>query len=72
MSVPELPPLTLPIVPWVDPVIDSLGFDPRSTYVETFWLGILGPSTTLLLRRIAGESVQSVEMVPELIIRGSA
>ena len=44
---------TLPIRPWPDPVIDALGFDPRSPYVEQFWLGILGPSTTLLLRRIA-------------------
>ena len=30
-----------------------LGHDPRSTYVERFWLGILGPSTTWLLRRLA-------------------
>ena len=27
--------------------------DPRSAYVETFWLPLLGPSTTLLLRRLA-------------------
>ncbi|HET7487715.1 MAG TPA: hypothetical protein VFJ85_07275 [Acidimicrobiales bacterium] len=43
---------TLAIRPWPDPVIDSLGHDPRSHYVETFWLGILGPSTTWLLRRL--------------------
>jgi hypothetical protein len=30
-----------------------LGFDPRSPYVEAYWLGTLGPSTTWLLRRIA-------------------
>ncbi len=40
---------------WADPIIDQLGFDPRSTYVERFWLGALGPSTTWLLRRIASE-----------------
>jgi hypothetical protein len=34
-------------------VIDALGHDPRSSYVEQFWLGILGPSTTWLLRRLA-------------------
>ena len=34
------------IEPWPDDVIDTLGFDPRSGYVETYWLGILGPSTT--------------------------
>ena len=44
---------TLTIRPWPDPVIDALGHDPRSTYVETFWLGVLGPSTTWLLRHFA-------------------
>jgi hypothetical protein len=40
-------------------VIDGLGFDPRSTYVETYWLSILGPSTTWLLRRlVAGLDTQ--------------
>ncbi len=46
-------PATLPIRPWPDGVIDALGHDPRSIYVERFWLGILGPSTTWLLRRLA-------------------
>src|SRR5580693_2607247 len=44
---------TLLIRPWPDDVIDNLGFDPRSIYVESFWLGILGPSTTWLMRRLA-------------------
>ncbi|MBO0693006.1 MAG: hypothetical protein J2P58_08925 [Acidimicrobiaceae bacterium] len=44
---------TLTIRPWADEVIDRLGFDPRSPYVERFWLGVLGPSTTWLLRRFA-------------------
>ncbi|HEY5888143.1 MAG TPA: hypothetical protein VIT24_10480, partial [Acidimicrobiales bacterium] len=39
--------------PWVDTVIDRVGHDPRSRYVEQFWLGILGPSTTWLLRLVA-------------------
>lgn len=41
------------ITPWVDPVVDRRGHDPRSTYVERFWLGTLGPTATLLLRRVA-------------------
>lgn len=41
------------VVPWFDPVVDADGFDPRSTYVEYFWLGILGPSGTWFLRRLA-------------------
>ncbi len=43
----------LTIQAWPDPVIDQLGHDPRSAYVERFWLGILGPSTVWLLRRLA-------------------
>ncbi|MGH9269049.1 MAG: hypothetical protein ACRD0D_12850, partial [Acidimicrobiales bacterium] len=44
---------SLLVRPWPDPVIDALGHDPRSAYVETFWLPILGPSTTWLLRHVA-------------------
>ena len=50
---PTAPAPKLHIRPWRDEVIDALGFDPRSSYVETYWLGILGPSTTWLLRRLA-------------------
>ena len=46
-------PVTLAIRPWPDPVIDTLGHDPRSLYVERFWLPTLGPTSLLLLRRIA-------------------
>ncbi|MBM3730068.1 MAG: hypothetical protein FJW44_04530 [Actinobacteria bacterium] len=44
---------TLAIYPWVDPIFDSSGFPARSDYVEEFWLGILGPTATWLLRRLA-------------------
>jgi hypothetical protein len=44
---------TISVRPWPDQIIDSLGYDPRSAYVERFWLGILGPSTTFLLRHLA-------------------
>ena len=53
VSDPELPIATLVIRPWPDPVIDKLGHDPRSVYVEQFWLSVLGPSTTWLLRQVA-------------------
>lgn len=46
---------TLHIRRWHDPLIDQLGHDARSRYVERFWLGILGPSTTLLLRALTDE-----------------
>ena len=43
---------TLMIVPWHDPVVDHVGFDVRSSYVEMFWLNILGPTATWTLRRL--------------------
>jgi hypothetical protein len=52
---------TLRVTPWPDPLIDRLGLDPRSGYVETYWLGTLGPSTTWLLRRLA----LGLELQPE-------
>lgn len=60
LTVPSPTAETLTIRPWPDPVIDSLGHDPRSHYVETYWLGILGPSTTWLLRRL----VEGLEAQP--------
>jgi hypothetical protein len=42
----------LRVRPWSDPVIDQIGHDPRSPYVERFWLGILGPSVTWFLRHV--------------------
>lgn len=41
------------VVPWDDPVIDVLGFDPRSSYCEKFWLPTLGPTALLVMRRFA-------------------
>jgi hypothetical protein len=46
-------PTTVTVVPWPDSVIDQLGFDPRSTYAERFWLPTLGPTSLLLTRRRA-------------------
>lgn len=59
MSLPPLD-LALPtdhlhITPLSDPVVDLLGHDLRSTYVERFWLPVLGPTTTFLLRHLAAE-----------------
>jgi hypothetical protein len=46
-------PTTLTVMPWPDPLIDTIGHDPRSLYVETFWLPTLGPTALLLLRHLA-------------------
>lgn len=58
-------PATLTITPWPDPLLDTLGHDPRSLYVETFWLPTLGPTAVLLLRHLAtrfDESPAGVEL----------
>jgi hypothetical protein len=44
--------LNLTVVPWHDSTVESVGFAARSAYVEWFWLPVLGPSATWLLRRI--------------------
>lgn len=47
-----LPTSHVRIWPWIDPVVDGRGHDPRSHYVERFWLGTLGPTAAWLLRRL--------------------
>lgn len=54
----DLPPTILSsdvitLIPWRDHRTDASGHDPRSTYVEEFWLGTLGPTTTWFLRHCA-------------------
>jgi hypothetical protein len=48
-----LHPSTLRLVAWEVAVPGGVSFDPRSRYVETFWLPVLGPSAVWLLRRLA-------------------
>lgn len=43
---------TVMVVPWHDPVVDAVGYDVRSQYVELFWLNVLGPTATWALRRL--------------------
>jgi len=50
---PESAPALLRVIAWDDPLVEASGFDPRSVYVESFWLPVLGPSATWLLRRLA-------------------
>lgn len=54
-------PTTLVVRPWVDPVVDDDGYDPRSRYVEQFWLGVLGPTATWMIRRL----VAGLERAPD-------
>jgi hypothetical protein len=59
------------VTPWIDPVVDRRGHDPRSAYVEQFWLSVLGPTATWLLRRlVAGFDRQPAGY--ELVVAESA
>ncbi len=62
-------PATLTIKPWPDPVIDTLGHDPRSRYVETFWLPTLGPTALLLLRHLADRFDRDPDGVELTVVR---
>lgn len=43
------------LVTWPDALSDATGHPVRSEYVERYWLGILGPTATWLLRRCSDE-----------------
>ena len=43
----------LQVESWPDRVLDAIGHDPRSAYAEQFWLAVLGPSASWLMRRLA-------------------
>lgn len=49
---------------WDDPLVEQLGYDPRSGYAETFYLPIIGPSALWLLRRLAAGFDRSPEGFP--------
>lgn len=68
----------LRVVAWDDPALDARSVDPRSAYVEAFWLPLLGPSATWLLRRLAagleaapqGFELDPAEMAPTIGLGG--
>lgn len=43
----------LHVVAWDDPSAEGEGLDSRSSYAERFWLPLLGPTGTCLLRQLA-------------------
>ncbi len=57
------------VEPWNELCRDSSrGHHPRSPYVELFWLGVLGPSATWLIRRLA----LRLEEAPEGVLVNTA
>ena len=51
--------VTLRVVPWEDPVVESRGFAVNDPYIEMFWLPVLGPTATWLYRRLVSGILQS-------------
>ncbi len=43
------------VEPWRDLITEENGHDPRSRYVEQFWLGVIGPTAAWLMRYVAHE-----------------
>lgn len=43
----------LRVVALPDPAVEAVGHEPRSRYVEVFYLGILGPSAVVTARHLA-------------------
>ena len=56
---PRALPPELAIVAFPDPVIERLGHGPDSPYIEECWLGITGPSATLIWRRMARVALEA-------------
>lgn len=65
---------------WRDPLTERVGHDVLGDYVEFFWLGVLGPSATWLVRRLAviavahpdGRSVDLATLASSLGIGGDS
>lgn len=50
----EIPPTgRVTVVAWRDPMVDEHGHPADGEYVEWFWLPVLGPTATWLVRRLA-------------------
>jgi hypothetical protein len=48
----DLPSTMITLAAWDDPLVEAHGFGPRSAYVETVYLGVLGPSSTFIYRKL--------------------
>jgi hypothetical protein len=53
VDVVQIIPTRATIRPWIDPIVDRRGHDPRSHYVERYWLSVIGPTATWIMRRFA-------------------
>ncbi|MCY3967458.1 MAG: hypothetical protein OXE93_00405 [bacterium] len=52
LQTPRIVP-SLWIEPWQDSITEQSGHDPRSRYVEQYWLSVIGPTAAWLMRYVA-------------------
>jgi hypothetical protein len=66
-------PARLTVTAWPDPIVDARGHRPGAPYVESVWLGTLGPSATWAWQRLAriagarpGTTIDSADLAATL------
>ena len=52
---PDFATTTLRVTRWHDPIVDERGYEPRSGYVERFWLPVIGPTASWIYRRLTDD-----------------
>jgi hypothetical protein len=57
----------LDVVALSDPVVESVGHHPTSTYAETYWLPVIGPSALWTSRRLVGW-LENLDDAPGLLV----
>jgi len=52
---PDFATTTLRVTRWHDPIVDERGYEPRSGYVERFWLPVIGPTASWIYRSLTDD-----------------
>jgi hypothetical protein len=66
MAIPEQIPAALLVIAWNDPVVEAHGYAPTSALIEHCWCPILGPTCTLLYRRLGTLAANRAETSVDL------
>ena len=61
MAIPEQIPAVIVVTAWRDPVVEAHGYPPTSALIEHCYCPILGPTCTLLYRRLGTLAASGTE-----------
>lgn len=67
----QLIPQDAVIRPWVDPVVDVRGFDPRGVYCERYWLSVIGPTASLWVLSTANDPTKPSSRIRAQSVRSN-